>query len=103
MTDNYQLMLSMQIKVLSLQSIYDISIQYTGTVDNAFAIAKANQRSISDELTTSEVLIVPDSLVKDVKVLQYYKARNIVPATALINATTRVIYGFPEGEFPISL
>ena len=91
----------MQIKVLSRQTIYDISIQYTGTADNAFSIAFANQISISDKLTTGQFLNIPDTLVKDDKVLQYFKARLIVPATAIIN--TPSVFGFPEGEFPIGL
>lgn len=93
----------MEVKVLSQQSFYDISIQYTGTVDNAFEIAYRNKRSTSDKLTTGELLQLPSTLIKDEKVLQYYKARNIVPATGNLNLTAPLDYRFPQGEFPISL
>lgn len=92
----------MEVKVLSQQSFYDISIHYTGSVDNAFAIAKFNKRSISDKLTNGEVLQLPNNLVKDEKVLQYYKARNIVPASGNLNLIAPFDYRFPQGEIPIS-
>lgn len=90
----------MTVKVLSKQSFYDISIQYFGTADYAFAIAFANQKSISSELVANDELLLPD-LEKDVKVLQYYKARRIMPATH-INTLLNINYEFPLGEFPIS-
>lgn len=97
-------MLIMVIKTLSKQSFYDISIQYYGTADHAFAIAFANKRSPSDLLNTGEELVLPE-LEKDLKTLQYYKARKIVPATGLSTLPELPIinYEFPQGEFPISL
>lgn len=90
------------VKVLSLQSFYDISILYTGTAENAFFIATANRRSVTSNLATGEDIIIPADLVKDSKVLQYYTARNIIPATGLTNRISLGVYGFPEGEFPFS-
>jgi hypothetical protein len=94
----------MAIKALSKQTFYDISIQYYGTADYAFAIAFANKKSLSDVLSTGQELVLPE-LEKDAKVLQYYKARNIVPATGLNTLPELPIinYEFPQGEFPISL
>ncbi len=93
----------MIIKALSKQSFYDISIQYFGTADYAFAIAYGNQKSISDPLVVGQEIVLPE-LVKDTKVLQYYKARNIIPATGLSDLPDLPIldYSFPQGEFPIS-
>ena len=95
----------MEVKVLNKQTIYDISIQHTGTVDNAFAIALKNKISISQKLSSGMVLTIPDELTKDNKVLQYLKARNIIPATGLTKQQILNIedYEFPQGEFPISL
>jgi hypothetical protein len=93
----------MVVSVLSNQSIYDISIQVTGTADNAFLIAKANQIAVSDKLTNGQQLVIPNVITKDAKALQYYAARNIIPATGLNNRSqNQEIYGFPEGEFPFS-
>lgn len=91
-------------KVLANQSMYDVSIMATGTADNAFAIALANLLSITDELVVGSFLIIPDSLTKQPKVLQYLTARNIQIATALDKKPERNFnYEFPQGEFPISL
>lgn len=91
-------------KVLAKQSIYDVSIMSTGTADNAFAIALANSLSVTDELVVGSFIIVPDTLVKQAKVLQYLSARNIQIATALDKKPERNFdYEFPQGECPISL
>jgi hypothetical protein len=71
------------IKVLSVQSFFDISIQYTGSIDSAFTIAFANNRSISDDLIINESILIPLDLIASNKVLQYYSARAIIPATGL--------------------
>jgi hypothetical protein len=93
----------MTIKALSKQTFYDISIQYYGTADYAFAIAFANQKSVSDSLAIGEALLLP-TLSTEPKTLQYYKARNIIPATGLSNLPEAPIvnYEFPQGEFAIS-
>ncbi|EKT3967120.1 hypothetical protein [Flavobacterium psychrophilum] len=67
--------------VLVLQSWFDISTLYTGNALNAFAIANANNRSVTDDLVPGEILDIPSNLLIDNKVLQYYEARLIVPAT----------------------
>lgn len=93
----------MKIKVLAKQTFYDISIQYFGTADYAFAIALENQKTIWSTLSINEELTLPD-LKKETKTIQYYTARNIIPATAYKNVATAQImrYTFPQGEFPIS-
>lgn len=88
------------IKVLSLQSFLDLSIQYTGNVYNAFEIALANNKSVTDALTIGEMLVIPSGLTKSNKELQYFNARNLLPATAITAKKTD--YSFPLGEFPIS-
>ncbi len=92
------------IKVLSLQSFLDLSIQYTGNVYNAFDIALANNKSITDALTVGETLIIPNGLTKSNKELQYFEARGLIPATAIISIIqkTNNDYTFPQGEFPFS-
>lgn len=92
-----------KIKVLNRQTFYDLSVQYFGTADFAFEIAFLNQKSISSTLTGGEELVLP-MLTKDLKSLQYYDARNIIPATGLTIQPPSVAtleYEFP-GEFPFS-
>jgi hypothetical protein len=90
------------IKVLSLQSFLDLSIQYTGNVYNAFEIALANNKSVTDSLTVGETLIIPNGLTKSNKELQYFAARNLLPATAMTTPKRNIDYSFPQGEFPFS-
>lgn len=71
--------------VLVLQSWFDISILYTGSASNAFEIANANNRSVTDDLVIGELLTVPDELAQQKKILQYYSDRKLVPATGLTN------------------
>ncbi len=72
----------MEVIVLAGQSWFDISLQYTGNVYHVVAIAVANNRSISSALAIGEKLTIPDGLASNEKALQYFKARNIIPATA---------------------
>lgn len=69
--------------VLNNQSILDVSLQHTGTVENCFAIAIANGFSVSDLLTAGTSLIIPEDLRNDTDVLNYYSAKKIQPATAI--------------------
>lgn len=69
--------------VLNNQSILDVSIQHTGTVENCFAIAIANGFSVSDLLTAGTSIILPEDLRNDNDVLNYYSAKKIQPATAI--------------------
>jgi hypothetical protein len=71
----------MEIIVLAGQSWFDIALQYTGNVLNVVAIAVANNRSITSALAIGEKIIIPTGLVYQDKTLQYFKARNIIPAT----------------------
>ncbi|WP_312394742.1 hypothetical protein [Chryseobacterium sp.] len=69
--------------VLKNQSLLDIAIQTTGTVDNCFAIAVANGFSVSDFLLQDKALFVSDELANNTDVLYNYSLRQIKPATGL--------------------
>lgn len=73
----------MQFKVLYNQNLLDFAIQHTGSVANAFLIAVANNMAVSDVLVAGSELIVPDGVVKDTDILNYYSSKAIQPATAL--------------------
>ncbi|GGG46943.1 hypothetical protein [Epilithonimonas arachidiradicis] len=67
--------------VLHNQSLLDVAIQHTGSVQNAFEIAAANEMSLTDQLTAGKELIIPDSITQDVDIKNYYQSRAIQPAT----------------------
>ena len=90
----------LQVMVKSKQTFFDLAIQYTGTVENAFAIAQANGKSISDELQSGTMIVIP-ILTQSVKTLNYYKLRTIVPATGKTITQPILLDYYFCGEFPL--
>lgn len=93
---------TMKVKILSLQSFLDVSIQYTGSIASAFAIAIANNKNVTDTLVSGDTIILPEALKSDLKVLQYYSSRAIIPATGLTAKSVQNNYQFPYG-LPMTL
>jgi hypothetical protein len=77
-------------KILHNQSILDMAIQHTGTVENSFAIAISNGISISDALSAGLTLDVPDSIQKNTDVYEYFTVKEIKPATAKTEENTEI-------------
>lgn len=75
----------MEITILHNQSLFDIAIQHTGSVENAFAIAKANDRSITAILTSGSKITIPSGVKMNNDVKDYYAARKVQPATGIDN------------------
>ena len=73
----------MEITALHNQSFLDISIQHTGSVFNAFAIAVANGCAVSDSPVAGKKYTIPENVENDNDVLNYYKSKGIQPATAI--------------------
>lgn len=72
----------MKIKVLHNQTIFDIAVQYFGTVDAAYDIAFLNDIGITDVLPVSLELRLPPNDYGFNEVVNYYKSNRITPATA---------------------
>ena len=68
--------------VLSNQSLLDIAIQHTGSVENSFEFAVQNGISVSDELVSGNDLFIPGDIAFDNDILNYYTSKKIRPATA---------------------
>ena len=73
----------MKATVLHNQSLFDISIRYTGTIENAFKIAVANGLSLTDELESGAQLIIPEDVQMNNDVVNYFAGKVIHPATVL--------------------
>ena len=71
------------ITVLNNQSLLDIAVQYTGTIENAFKIAVANGLSLTDDLEPGAQLIIPADAEMNNDVVSYFSAKGIQPATGL--------------------
>ncbi len=67
--------------VLHNQSLLDFAIQHTGSPQNAFEIAMANDMSVTEQLTAGTELIVPETVAMDVDIKNYYSSKAIKPAT----------------------
>lgn len=70
--------------ILHHQSLLDLAVQHTGTAENAFDLALANNRSITDDLEAGDWLIANSQELKANKdILSYYQAKKLQPATAI--------------------
>lgn len=76
---------------LVLQTWFDIAIQYTGSAMNAYAIALANDRAITDGLIPGEQLIIPTDLFVYNKEVLFLESKNIIPATGITKDGFEVI------------
>lgn len=72
----------MEITVLHNQSLFDVAIQHTGNLMNAFAIAQENGLSITAVLASGPALKIPVQVEINKDVQGYYSSKKIQPATA---------------------
>lgn len=77
----------MQVTRLTNQSIFDLSIQYTGSVESFFEAAVKNNISVSfvanEALGLLESVVVPE--VTNKQVVDYFKTNKLFPATGFDN------------------
>lgn len=71
-----------KVTVRQHQTIWDIAIQETGSVDAAFAIVRRNGMDINTPLSVGQVLHV-DAPVADAAVVEHYRQQGIRPVNGL--------------------
>lgn len=86
-----------KVKVLSNQSLLDLTIQKYGTIEGLFVFAIANDVSITDALITGTELMVPEFAESDFDIKRYYDDNVIRPATGLTAFQYNTL--FAEGLF----
>ena len=64
------------------QSMLNVVLEATGTLDGALDFCVANDVSITDNPVPGTVYTVPDGIATDAAVLKYFKDNNIVPGNA---------------------
>lgn len=69
----------MKVTVRDRQSVFDLALRWGGDAEAAFAIAEANDVSVSEPLAVGTELKVPGVMEK--RVVEYYAQNRIVPAT----------------------
>ncbi|WP_297888416.1 hypothetical protein [uncultured Capnocytophaga sp.] len=72
----------MTITVLHNQSLLDLALQHTGTIESVFEFAKANTINITDDVQAGKTLVLPAEAFTNKDILGYYTAKNLQPATA---------------------
>lgn len=79
----------MEITVLHNQSLLDLALQHTGTIESVFELAEANALNITDDVQAGKILALPEAFTnKDI--LAYYTAKNLQPATAFTKEDEQV-------------
>lgn len=72
----------MTITVLNNQSLFDLAIRYCGSALVAFELASANGISITHQFTAGDDVEIPEALIRNKDVVNYFEAKNHQPATA---------------------
>lgn len=72
----------MIVTVLHNQSLLDLALQHTGTIESVFELAGANALNITNDVVAGKTLILPAEAFTNKDILAYYTAKNLQPATA---------------------
>ena len=71
----------MGITVKDRQSLFDIAIQYLGSIEGVWTLAERNNISITDELEDGTILKYDSADIIDTKVADHYERERLSPAT----------------------
>lgn len=80
----------MTITALHNQSLLDLALQHTGTIESVFELAEANALNITDDVQAGAPLYLGDGLGVRNEILSYYTAKNLQPATAFTKEDEQV-------------
>lgn len=85
----------MKVTVKHNQSVIDLAVQYTGTAENAFKIAHANNISVDAYLAPGSVLEIPKTVNISTEIRDYFLNKNHQPATheEVMNESENVLEG----------
>ena len=80
----------MIITALHNQSLLDLALQHTGTIESVFEFAEANTLNITDDVQAGTPLYLGEGLGVRNEILNYYTAKNLQPATAFTKEDEQV-------------
>jgi hypothetical protein len=69
------------VTVKDYQTLPDIAVQEMGSVDAAFELARLNDISVTDNLVSGQVILLPDAPA-DEYVVNEFHTKKLFPATA---------------------
>lgn len=73
----------MTVNVTMGQTLFDVSLQYYGSIEYAYLLANSNGLAITDDISTGDVLILPEIQLNTVQlnVKKHYIKNKTAPAT----------------------
>lgn len=71
-----------QVRVIYKQSLADLSVQIYGSIAEIFALAVANNVSVTASIPPNTLLNVPTTNITEPTIQDYYNKHKIQPATA---------------------
>ena len=80
----------MTVAALHNQSLLDLALQHTGTIESVFELAKDNALNITDDVQAGTPLYLGEGLGVRNEILSYYTAKNLQPATAFTKEDEQV-------------
>ena len=92
-----------EITALVLQTWFDIALQYTGSTSNAYDIAKANSKSLTDDVVGGQIIVIPANLLLQNKEIYYFTTKKIAPSTAISNSEVNDIEVLGIGSMIIEI
>ncbi|GAB6121662.1 hypothetical protein [Dysgonomonas termitidis] len=90
----------METKALNSQSLPDLSLQESGTLEGLFPLAVANNLSITDALEPGQAIERTDVIQREIQ--SYYTIRNLHPATGAVDLPGGIGYMGVEIDFAVS-
>jgi len=85
-----------EVEILKRQSLPDITIQQTGSMDAIFEIAENNEYSIDEDLTADGDPL-KCNIINNRPIAGYFRINNIRPATSITLEEIRAILDKKEG------
>lgn len=81
------------------QTLFDIAIQHTGTIETVFEIAEMNNISPTEPLPAGRVLFIPE--VQVAEVVEYFAVNELSPASHEAAPQTGIGIGIIGEDFNI--
>lgn len=81
----------MTITVLHNQSLLDLALQHTGTIESVFEMAEANALNITDDVRAGKTLVVPAEAFTNKDILAITPQRTSSPPLPLPRPTNKYL------------
>lgn len=70
-----------KVQAIPGQTLYDIALQETGSIEDALKIARFNNLSVTDLLEPNQVILIDLGFISNQKIVDYLKDNYITPVS----------------------